>query len=134
AVGPRNFWMLYAPVMAGSAAIFLCIFFVQHNFPDAYAHRTSGWDPLSGNLEGTSNLHLPALLNWFSADIGCHAIHHLCASIPNYRLRACHQRNAHLLGGAKRLRLADIPGCFAYILWDNASNRLVTLAEAEGAG
>ena len=98
AVGPGHFWMLYAPVMAGSAAIVLCIFFVQHNFPDGYAHRTSGWDPLIGNLEGTSELHLPPVLNWFSADIGCHAIHHLCAAIPNYRLRVCQRRHAHPLG------------------------------------
>ncbi len=26
AIGPGPFWMLYAPVMAGSAALFLCIF------------------------------------------------------------------------------------------------------------
>lgn len=131
AVGPGRFWMLYAPVMAGSAAIFLCIFFVQHNFPDAYAHRTSGWDPLNGHLEGTSDLHLPAVLNWFSADIGCHAIHHLCAAIPNYRLRACQRRNAHLLGRVTRLGLADLSRCFAYILWDPERSRLTTAAAAD---
>jgi omega-6 fatty acid desaturase (delta-12 desaturase) len=129
AIGPGRFWMVYAPVMAGSAAIFLCLFFVQHNFPDAYAHRTRGWDPLSGNLEGTSDLHLPALLNWFSADIGCHAIHHLCSAIPNYRLRDCQRRNAHLLQGVTRLGLADLSRCFAYILWDPELSRLTTAAE-----
>jgi omega-6 fatty acid desaturase (delta-12 desaturase) len=130
AIGPGPFWMLYAPVMAGSAALFLCIFFVQHNFPHSYAHRSSGWDALSGNLEGTSNLELPALLNWFSADIGCHAIHHLCSAIPNYRLQACQRHNAHLLGGVTRLGLADLGRCFAYILWDPERSRLTTAAEA----
>ena len=130
AIGPGRFWMVYAPVMAGSAAIFLCIFFVQHNFPDAYAHRTSGWDPLSGHLEGTSDLHLPPLLNWFSADIGCHAVHHLCAAIPNYRLRECQRRNAPLLRGVTRIGLADLRRCFAYILWDPDRSRLTTAADA----
>jgi omega-6 fatty acid desaturase (delta-12 desaturase) len=78
-------------------------------------------------LEGTSNLELPALLNWFSADIGCHAIHHLCAAIPNYRLRACEQRNAALLTGVTRLSVHDIPGCFGYILWDPQAGRLTTI-------
>ncbi|MCS5700476.1 fatty acid desaturase [Cyanobium sp. FGCU-52] len=126
-LGAGAFWTIYAPVMACAAAIVICIFFVQHNFPHSYAHRTEGWNGMTGVLEGTSNLELPALLNWFSADIGCHAIHHLCAAIPNYRLRACEQRNAALLTGVTRLSLRDIPGCFGYILWDPQAGRLTTI-------
>ncbi|WP_254970829.1 fatty acid desaturase [Cyanobium sp. Candia 9D4] len=135
-LGAGVFWSLYAPVMACAAAIFICIFFVQHNFPGSYAHATAGWSEMTGVLEGTSDLELPPLLNWFSADIGCHAIHHLSSKIPNYRLRACQARNAHLLQGVRRLSLADIPGCFSYILWDPQACRLTTieaLATAPGA-
>ncbi len=130
-LGAGLFWSSYALVMTCSAAIFICIFFVQHNFAESYAHGSADWNGLRGALEGSSNLDLPPILHWFSADIGYHSIHHLCERIPNYRLRACHERNAHLLGASRRLRLVDIPGCFAYILWDNANNRLITLAEAE---
>lgn len=130
-LGAGLFWSCYALVMGCSAAIFICIFFVQHNFADTYAHGSADWNYLSGAVEGSSNLELPAILHWFSADIGFHSIHHLCERIPNYRLRACHERNADLLRASKRLGLADIPGCFAFILWDHANNRLVTLAEAE---
>ena len=126
-IGAGAFWTIYAPVMACAAAIVICIFFVQHNFPDSYAHRTEGWNGMTGVLEGTSNLELPALLNWFSADIGCHAIHHLCSAIPNYRLRECQQRNASLLTGVTRLSLRDIPACFGYILWDPEAGRLTTI-------
>ncbi|WP_259720940.1 fatty acid desaturase [Synechococcus sp. CS-1328] len=126
-IGAGPFWLIYSPVMACAAAIFICIFFVQHNFPGSYAHVTEGWSEMAGSLEGTSDLELPALFNWFSADIGCHAIHHLSSAIPNYRLRACQQRNQHLLSGVKRLRLGDIPTCFDYILWDPAAERLATL-------
>ena len=129
-LGACLFWSCYAVVMGFSAAIFICVFFVQHNFEGSYAHGSADWSYLRGAVEGSSNLELPALLHWFSADIGFHSIHHLCERIPNYRLRACHQRNAHLLSGAHRLRLADIPGCFAFILWDDERNRLVTLTEA----
>jgi omega-6 fatty acid desaturase (delta-12 desaturase) len=116
--------------MSFSAAIFICVFFVQHNFEGSYAHGSDDWSYLRGAVEGSSNLELPAILHWFSADIGYHSIHHLCERIPNYRLRACHQRNAHLLRASRKLRLADIPSCFAFILWDQVGNRLVTLAEA----
>jgi omega-6 fatty acid desaturase (delta-12 desaturase) len=131
-LGAGLFWSCYALVMSFSAAIFICVFFVQHNFEGSYAHGSDDWSYLRGAVEGSSNLELPAILHWFSADIGFHSIHHLCERIPNYRLRACHQRNAHLLSASRRLRLADIPGCFAYILWDDAGNRLVTLAQAGG--
>lgn len=126
-LGAGVFWSLYTPVMACAAAVFICIFFVQHNFPGSYAHATAGWSEMTGVLEGTSDLALPPLLNWFSADIGCHAIHHLSSKIPNYRLRACQERNRHLLGGVRRLSLADIPGCFSYILWDPLACRLTTI-------
>ena len=131
-LGAGLFWSCYAVVMSLSAAIFICVFFVQHNFEGSYAHGSDDWSYLRGAVEGSSNLDLPPILHWFSADIGYHSIHHLCERIPNYRLRACHQRNAHLLGASRRLRLGDIPGCFAYILWDDAGNRLMTLAQVGG--
>jgi omega-6 fatty acid desaturase (delta-12 desaturase) len=132
-LGAGLFWSCYAVVMSFSAAIFICVFFVQHNFEGSYAHGSDDWSYLRGAVEGSSNLELPEILHWFSADIGFHSIHHLCERIPNYRLRACHERNAHLLSAARRLRLADIPGCFSYILWDKANNRLISLADAEAA-
>jgi acyl-lipid omega-6 desaturase (Delta-12 desaturase) len=127
-VGLLRFWSLYIPLMTCAAAMFICVFFVQHNFPGSYAHRTEGWSPMAGILEGTSDLDLPPLLNWFTADIGCHAMHHLCEAIPNYRLRAAQTRNAPLLQGVRRLRLGDIRSCFDYILWDPAAARLTTIA------
>jgi omega-6 fatty acid desaturase (delta-12 desaturase) len=131
-LGYGLFWSCYATVMTFSAAIFICIFFVQHNYPGSYAHGTDGWSYFKGAIDGSSNLLLPPILNWFSADIAFHSIHHLCERIPNYRLRQCHERNAHLLKGAKRLRLADIPGCLRFILWDSKDLRLISLAEAAG--
>ena len=124
--GAGNFWLIYTPVMTCGAAIFICIFFVQHNFPGSYAHSNSDWDAMAGTLEGTSDLKLPAIFNWFSADIGCHAIHHLCAAIPNYRLRDCQNQNSQKLGGITLLTMRDIPSCFNYILWDQQAGRLTT--------
>ena len=121
------FWTVYSITLTCSAALFICVFFVQHNFEGSYAHKTAGWDYLRGAIEGSSYLELPRILKWFSADIGYHNIHHLCERIPNYNLEACHNQNIHLLAGVKTLRISDIPDCFKFILWDCDANRLVSI-------
>ena len=125
------FWSVYSIVMTCSAAIFICIFFVQHNFEGSYAHKTEGWDYLLGAIEGSSYLKLPTILNWFSADIAYHNIHHLSERIPNYNLRACHNANIHLLANSKTLTIRDIPDCFKLILWDSASDSLQSIESLE---
>jgi acyl-lipid omega-6 desaturase (Delta-12 desaturase) len=121
------FFSVYSITLTCSAAIFICIFFVQHNFDGSYAHKTEGWDYLLGAIEGSSYLELPTVLKWFSADIGYHNIHHLSERIPNYNLEACHNQNSHLLTYSKTLRVSDIPDCFKFILWESASSRLVSI-------
>ena len=121
------FFSVYSITLTFSAAIFICVFFVQHNFDGSYAHKTAGWDYLLGAIEGSSYLELPTVFKWFSADIGYHNIHHLSERIPNYNLEACHNKNMHLLAHSKTLRMTDIPECFKFILWDSASNRLVAI-------
>ena len=130
-LGYGLFWSCYATVMTFSAAIFICIFFVQHNYPGSYAHGSEGWSYFQGALNGSSNLLLPPILNWFSADIAFHSVHHLCERIPNYRLRACHEAHAHLLADCTYLRIRDIPACFKLILWDSQANQLVSLHTAQ---
>jgi acyl-lipid omega-6 desaturase (Delta-12 desaturase) len=126
-LGAEFFLGIYFITLTISAAIFICVFFVQHNFDGSYAHKTEGWDYLLGAIEGSSYLKLPAILNWFSADIGYHNIHHLSERIPNYNLQACHQENLHLLTKSKVLELRDLPNCFKYLLWDAASDSLISI-------
>jgi len=124
-MGAGLFWISYSVVMTFSAAIFICIFVVQHNFKGSYAHGSDDWNYLQAAISGSSNLILPPLLNWFSADIAFHSIHHLCERIPNYRLRQCHEKNVGLLGDCFYLKLSEIPSCFHYNLWDQQANELI---------
>ncbi len=126
-LGPGVFWINYSIVMTISAAIFICVFFVQHNFDGSYAHGSKDWSYLKGATEGSSNLDVPRWLNWFFADISFHSIHHICERIPNYNLRDCHNQNADLLIEAKRLKLNQIPSCFKYILWDEQEQELTVI-------
>jgi len=122
------FFGVYSITLTFSAAIFICVFFVQHNFDGSYAHKTEGWDYTLGALEGSSYLELPTVLKWFGANIGYHNIHHLSERIPNYNLEACHNQNGHLLTHVKKLKIADIPDCFQFILWDASTDSLVSIA------
>ena len=132
-LGLAFFWSCYSIVMTFSAAIFICIFFVQHNFEGSYAHSTEDWSSVLGAVEGSSNLDIPIWLNWFFADISYHSIHHLCDRIPNYNLRKCHLKNKHLLKDSMILRLNEIPECFDYILWDSNEQKLTTIAALQNS-
>ena len=131
AVGPLLFFGVYfcAIALAGGAA--LVLFTVQHNFEGSYASRTDHWDPDRAAVQGTSQLVLPGWLNWFTANIGLHDAHHLFASVPNYRLAACHAACADLFVDVTRLRLAQIPSALRCILWDVQARRIVSVASWE---
>ncbi|WP_320675063.1 fatty acid desaturase [Prochlorococcus sp. MIT 1341] len=129
-LGAGFFWTYYSIVMTISAAIFICVFFVQHNFENSYAHSTDDWSYIKGATEGSSNLEVPRWLNWFFADISFHSIHHICERIPNYNLRECNMYNKDLLADSKKLSLSEISNCFKYILWDESSQELTTIQNA----
>ena len=114
--------------LAGGAGIVL--FAVQHNFDQAYASGDAGWDHDRAVLDGTSLLVLPAWLNWFTANIRYHHVHHLSARIPSYCLVACHDEFAHLFVGVRRIGLAQVPAALRCVLWDVRGARIVSVAHA----
>ena len=123
-----QFWSIYSIIVSFSGMIFIWIFFVQHIFEEAYAHKTEGWNYVLAAVKGSSYLELPAIFRWFTADISYHPIHHLCEKIPNYNLVACHHENSHLLTDVKSLKITDIFDCAQFLLWDESSDRLVSIA------
>ena len=129
AIGTTRFFTIYliSVSLAGGAGILL--FTVQHNFEHSYASDSSHWDYDTGAIEGTSFLILPRWLNWFTANIGFHHIHHLSSRIPNYRLIGCHNEYRHLFTDVTRVKLAQIPKALKYILWDARAQRIISVAE-----
>ena len=126
-LGTIFFISFYSIILTLSAAIFICIFFIQHNYENAYASNTKNWNIIEGAIYGSSNLDLPSWLNWFLADISFHSVHHLSERIPNYNLKACHQKNIHLLEKSRILKLKDFPKCFRYIIWDSNKETLIQI-------
>lgn len=132
-MGPSLFFPVYLASTALAGAAGIVLFTVQHNFEHAYASGDEGWDRDQATLDGTSYLVLPGWLNWFTADIGYHHVHHLCAGMPNYRLAECHEANRELFAEVRRLTLADVLPSLKYLLWDTHARRIVSVAEVETA-
>ena len=79
-VGP--FLLVYLPVVSLAASAGVWLFFVQHQYEDAYWRRDGAWSFDEAALRGSSHYHLPAVLAWFTANIGVHHVHHLSSRIP----------------------------------------------------
>jgi len=117
------FFSYYLAAMAG-----VWLFYVQHQFEDAYWEEHGEWDYFTASLKGSSHLRLPAVFRWFTGNIGVHHVHHLAPKIPNYRLQRCHDENAMFhaapvvtpVSGMAALRLS---------LWCEDRRRLVRFDE-----
>jgi omega-6 fatty acid desaturase (delta-12 desaturase) len=129
AVGPLLFVTCYVISVSLAGGCSILLFSVQHNFEHSYASHDEGWDFVRAAVDGTSFLVLPRWLNWFTADIAYHHIHHLSARIPNYCLVACHDEYAHLFADVKRVGLSQIPRALKCILWDTDARRIVSIQE-----
>jgi acyl-lipid omega-6 desaturase (Delta-12 desaturase) len=128
-VGWRDYLLVQAPtvMLAGAAGIWL--FYVQHQFEDAYWQGTGAWSYADAALRGSSYLKLPKILQFFSGNIGLHHVHHFRARIPNYNLQRAHDENP-IFHGVPTLSLWDGLCAVRLKLWDEERGRLVTFAEA----
>ncbi|MEP6505523.1 MAG: fatty acid desaturase [Betaproteobacteria bacterium] len=134
AVGPWLFLACYLVSGSLAGAYGIVLFTVQHNFEHSYASADEGWNRDEAALRGTSFLILPRWLNWITADAAYHHVHHLCPSVPNYRLAACHKEHQALFSSVSRVGLFEIPAALKHVLWDLPERRLVSVAEVMGRG
>jgi len=119
-------YLISASLAAGAGIV---LFTVQHNFEHSYASDGRHWDYDAGAIEGSSFLILPGWLNWFTANIAYHHIHHLSARIPNYRLIKCHNEYRELFADVTRVKLSQIHEALKYILWDTRMQQIISVAE-----
>jgi omega-6 fatty acid desaturase (delta-12 desaturase) len=128
-VGWKAYLEVQLPVvlLAGAAGVWL--FYVQHQFEDAYWTSRPDWDFADAALKGSSYLKLPKVLQFFSGNIGLHHVHHLQPRIPNYNLQRAHDENA-FLHQAPTLGIRDAMRTVNLKLIDERTGRLVTFAAA----
>ena len=129
AIGLPAFLMVHLPVVVIGAMVGSWLFFVQHQFEEAYWQPHPNWDFARAALEGSSYYRLPRVLQWFTGNIGFHHIHHLDSHIPNYNLNACYDAEP-ALQEAVTFGIRESFQCTALKLWDERRQRMVTFDEA----
>jgi omega-6 fatty acid desaturase (delta-12 desaturase) len=124
-VGWRAVLLVQLPsaMLAGAAGVWL--FYVQHQFEDVYWQRHERWSYAESALSGSSYLKLPAVLQFFTGNIGLHHVHHMSARIPNYNLQRAHDENP-IFHDVPTLTLWDGIRTLRLKLYDEQRSRLVS--------
>lgn len=124
AMGFEAYILIQLPIIwiGGSLAIWL--FYVQHQFESVYWERHESWEYVPAAVHGSSFYKLPALLQWFTGNIGYHHIHHLNPRIPNYYLQRCHDENPTFATIPVITLRASLRSA-TFRLWDEKRRRMV---------
>lgn len=124
-VGFYNYLLMQFPVILLAASVGTWLFYVQHQYEDAYWVKSETWDLTRSGLEGSSYYKLPAVLQWIVGNIGLHHIHHVRANIPNYNLQRCYNE-IPALQAVTPLTLRTSFKSLWLNLWDEESQKLVS--------
>ena len=128
-IGLKAFLLIQIPLLLISHVIGLWLFYIQHQFEDVTWDRAGSWDYKNAAIQGSSFLKLPAILQWFTGNIGYHHVHHLSPRIPNYNLARCNSEN-DLFKDVKPITLGATFRAFNLSLWDEATGQLVGFKKA----
>lgn len=121
--------LIFVPstLLAATAGVWL--FYVQHQFETTHWEEENDWDVHDAALNGSSHYVLPKVLQWLSANIGIHHIHHLYSRIPFYRLPEV-LRDHEGLAEINRMTIRESIATARLHLWDEQSKRLLSFGEA----
>ncbi len=132
-VGIGPFLLVHVPITLLAASIGVWLFYVQHQFEETWWAKAPAWNLHDAALHGSSHYDLPAVLRWFTANIGMHHLHHLCSRIPYYRLPHV-LRDHPQLRDVGRLTLMESFRCVRLALWDERSRRLISFGDLRRQG
>jgi omega-6 fatty acid desaturase (delta-12 desaturase) len=119
-----TFLLLQSVVTGVSGTLGVWLFYVQHQFEDTYWRSGEDWNYTDCAMQGSSFYKLPAVMNWFSGNIGYHHIHHLSSRIPNYHLQACHEAES-FFQQVPELTLRKSLKSLSLRLWDEERQKLI---------
>lgn len=128
-MGPVNFLLIQLPIISIAAMVGVWMFYVQHQFEEAFWEPSENWDYVQAALEGSSHYRLPKFLQWCTGNIGLHHIHHLDGRIPNYHLQACHDNNPEFQGVIE-FSIMESLACLHVRLWSDELQKMVSFREA----
>lgn len=121
---------LPSTLLAATAGVWL--FYVQHQFEATHWEDEADWDLHDAALHGSSQYVLPPVLQWLTANLGIHHVHHLYSRIPFYRLPEV-LRDHSELADCNRMTIRQSLSCVRLHLWDEDRKRLVSFAQAKAS-
>jgi omega-6 fatty acid desaturase (delta-12 desaturase) len=127
-LGWQAFLLIQLPIAVLSSTVGLWMFYVQHQFEQAYWEHDPEWDYVTASLKGSSYYQLPRVLQWFTGNIGFHHIHHLSAKIPNYRLEQAFRENP-LFQDVTTITLGTSLAVLKAKAWDEDLKRMLDFRE-----
>ena len=127
-VGVQAFVAVHLPIILLAATIGIWLFYIQHQFEDAHWERNPDWDLHEAALHGSSFYDLPKVLQWFTANIGMHHVHHLSSRIPYYHLPQV-MKDYPELADVKRITFLESFKYAQLQLWDERQKKLVSFQD-----
>ncbi|MFV1599929.1 MULTISPECIES: fatty acid desaturase [unclassified Phaeobacter] len=121
--------LIFVPATLLAATAGLWLFYVQHQFETTQWEQEEDWHLHDAALHGSSHYVLPPVLQWISANIGIHHVHHLYSRIPFYRLPQVLRDHAELAEG-NRMTIRESLANARLHLWDEKTKRLLSFAQA----
>jgi len=121
--------LIFVPATLIAATAGLWLFYVQHQFETTQWEQEEDWQLHDAALHGSSHYVLPPVLQWLSANIGIHHVHHLYSRIPFYRLPQVLRDHSELAEG-NRMTIRESLANARLHLWDEDSKRLLSFAQA----
>lgn len=121
--------LIFLPTTLLAATAGVWLFYVQHQFETTHWEEDENWDLHDAALQGSSHYVMPRGLQWISANIGIHHVHHLYSRIPFYRLPEVLRDHAFLDEG-NRMTIAESFANARLHLWDEKTKRLLSFAQA----
>ncbi len=129
-IGIKTYIAIQLPVLWIADIAGVWLFYVQHQFGNAYWAHDDTWDFYSGGLKGSSFYKLPGILRWFSGNIGFHHVHHLRPRIPNYFLKKAYEEVPELQQ-KEAITLKTSLKSLSLRLWDDKTRQMVSFKTAK---
>ena len=110
------------------------LFYAQHNFPGVSFRSNVEWNYVNAALESSSYMEMNPFMQWVTANIGFHHIHHLNSKITFYRLPEAMASIPELQkAGKTSLMPSDIVACLRLKVWDPETKKMIGFDELEAA-
>ncbi len=132
-------WSLALALLIGpaflAAAIGIYLIYVQHNKPGVSYASAEERDTVGAATHSTTYFKMGPIMNWITANIGYHNVHHMAPRIPFYRLPQAMAALPELIPHFVETswRLSDIRAALQANLYDPARRCMVAYKAARSA-